>query len=267
MPAAVRLSLWVTAFWSRRPGNGPTGPEADSLRAAVRLAQRDLDVCDLPLDRLQLWADLGERALFVALPSPGRAIGLPRCEPAVQAAAIDAGEAVFVAGLGGLMVPAFDTFGRPEDQGWRVTWTAHDAGPVPRHELEMLDLRELDRRLREAVLEAAEPLERSSLAQLGTGRTTDWSGRGGLSPADLAGARLADPAWGLPADTPPSAARVMQTAARLAIMADEGRWSGPTLASAGSLAREQALARLSATADEVLAGATNIAAMTIAGWR
>lgn len=270
MPAAVRLSLWVTTFWSEQLERGSGRSGLSTLDEAVRLAQRDLDVCEMPLDRLHLWSDLGEQALFVALPGPGRLTGLPRCDCAAQTAAITAGEAVFVAGLGGLLTPTFDTFGRSDDQGWRVTWTAFDASPVPRHEFEMLDLRELDRQLREAVLDSARALDRATLAPLGStgaGRTQDWSGRNSADLSTITRARMADPAWGLPPQTPPAAARVMQSAARLSIAASEGRQAGPALQSAGSMIREQALAGLAATADEVLAGAANVAAMTIAGWR
>ena len=61
LPASVRLALWITASW--RGDLGTT----DALGRAFP----DLDHVAGDLARLDVWRDLGEQALFVALPRPG----------------------------------------------------------------------------------------------------------------------------------------------------------------------------------------------------
>ena len=149
LPGSVRLALWVTSAW-----NG-----ALSLRAAQARSFPDLDHVAGDLDRLELWRDLGERALFVALPRPGDTSRMPLCSLPAAALAAEAGECVFVPSVGGLLVPKLTEFGPSGDTGWRVDWSAHDAQPVPRHRLEMIDLREVERTLVSRLREHTEAFE------------------------------------------------------------------------------------------------------------
>ena len=95
LPASVRLALWVTAAWR---GQLPT-------RDALARSFPDLDHVAGDLARLDVWRDLGEGALFVALPRPGDVSGMPKASSAAVAHAAEAGECVYVAGIGGLLVP------------------------------------------------------------------------------------------------------------------------------------------------------------------
>ena len=68
LPASVRLALWMTA----------RGAASSARRTPSRRAFPDLDHVAGDLARLDVWRDLGERALFVALPRPGDISGMPR---------------------------------------------------------------------------------------------------------------------------------------------------------------------------------------------
>jgi hypothetical protein len=249
LPASVRLALWATASWR---GDLPT---TDALRRAFP----DLDHVAGDLARLDVWRDLGERALFVALPRPGDASRMPRCSREAVAHAVDAGECVFVAGIGGVLVPSLSQFGPDGDVGHRADWTAYDADPVPRHRLEMLDLREIERGLLTSVREHTERLEAVG------GHPWDVDARA-EAVADLDAAR-----WGVPRDTSGRALRVMTIAANVSVLAH--RTAGLTgLGSAGvdvgtTSTRAMLLRDLASAADAALADATNVAVMSIAGWR
>lgn len=249
LPVSVRLALWGTLALAGRVG------AAD----VVQLAHPDVDaVAGDPAGRLELWRDLGEQVVLVALPHPGDLTGMPRCSPDVAGVAADAGECVYVAGIGGLLVPDQAEFGPVGDVGTRVDWQAYEAEPVPRHTLEMLSLSELERELAAAVGEASHDLERVH------GRP--WSS----APRDSADRRLAAGPWGLPADTSSRALRVMATAARVTTIADEGlvlAASGPALDLHSSRHREMGLRTLQGRADRTLAAAANLAVMDLAGWR
>ena len=77
LPASVRLALWTTAAWNGGP----------SLEKALAAALPDVDHVAGDLGRLDLWHDLGERALLVALPAPGDLAGVPSARPEAQGAA------------------------------------------------------------------------------------------------------------------------------------------------------------------------------------
>ncbi|HET7398089.1 MAG TPA: hypothetical protein VFJ94_06165 [Intrasporangium sp.] len=249
LPASVRLALWATAAWH---GHLP------SDRVVAR-ALPDVDHVAGDLDRLELWRELGEGALFVALPRPGDPTSVPRSSPEALAAAVDAGECVFVAGIGGLLVPSLSDYGTAGDTGLRADWTAYDCDPTPRHRLEMLDLRHTERTLLESVRRYAEQLEAVG------GAPWDEHHR------EAAEGAVRRAVWGLPDVTPDRAVRVLTLAARVAALADTARVGaalprGPVAADA--TARREALLRsVRGDADTALGEAANVAVMAIAGWR
>lgn len=250
LPASVRLALWATASW-----NG-----ASPLEAAVAAALPDVDHVAGDLGRLELWRDLGERALLVALPAPGDLTGLPGAPPDAQGAAAEAGECVFVPGVGGLLVPTHATFGSDRgsalDTGTRVDWRAWDADPVPRHRVEALEPSQLERHLRLELLEVTEALDRVG------GRPFSASAARDLADAALGGR------WGLPDGLPPRAQRVIALAGTVGQIVDAGL-GGPddALSTAISQSRRSLLLRLQRSADRALADATNAACAVLAGWR
>lgn len=255
LPLSVRFALWATAALSTSSGSG-LDPEV-----AVRAAHPDVDhVTGDPGARLELWRDFGESAVLVALPRPGDITGMPRCGLDGSGAAATAGECVFVAGMGGLLVPALSTFGPVHDEGVQVEWTAYDSEPVARYQLEALSLRDLDRELTQAVRDGATAFE--GLA----GRP--WSS----APREDAERRLGSRTMtqlGVPDATSPRALRVMLEAARVGVIADEGLRlaATPSLDLYSSGRRETGLRSLQSVADHVLAGAANLAVMQLAGWR
>ena len=101
----------------------------------------------------------------MALPAPGDLAGVPGAPAEAQGAAAEAGECVFVPGVGGMLVPTVAVFGPSSgsrlDTGTRVDWRAFDADPVPRHRVEALEPSQLERHLRQELLDATEALERS----------------------------------------------------------------------------------------------------------
>ena len=245
----MRLALWVTAAWH----------DAVSLPAALARSFPDLDHVAGDLGRLEVWHDLGERALFVALPRPGDMSRMPLCSLPAAALAAEAGECVFVPSLGGLLVPKLTEYGPSGDTGWRVDWSAHDAQPVPRHRLEMIDLRDVERTLVSRLKEHTDAFERVG--------GTPW-GAAARAEAETA---LDTRPWGLPDDTPGKALRVMSLAATAAVLARRARRLtslGSDGLDLGTSARRESLVRsLAADADDALGDATNVAVMSLAGWR
>jgi len=249
LPASVRLALWVTASW-----HGEV-----STKEALARAFPDVDHVAGDLARLDVWRDLGERVLFVALPRPGDLSRMPHGSAAAAAHAADVGECVFVAGIGGVLVPTLSEFGPEGDVGLRADWTAYEADPVARHRLEMLDLREIERHLVSRLHEHAARFESVGGHPWRTEARAD-------ADADLDAAL-----WGIPKRTSGRALRVMGLAANVSLLAHRtSRLAG--LGSdgldAGTAATRRLLLRdLAADADAALADATNVAVMTIAGWR
>lgn len=249
LPASVRLALWTTVAW--------TG--GLSVAAAVARSFPGVDHVTGLEPTLRAWGDVGEQALFVALPRPGDLSGLPRCTPAVAGHAAEAGECVHVAGVGGILVPTQSEFGPEGDTGLRIDWTVYDAEPTPRHRLEMLDLRETERRLLDEMRVKTEQFEAAG------GHPWDWRARA------EAESGLRHTLWGLPEQLAPRALHVMAVAATVGQLADRAR-SLTGLGAHGadattSARREQLLRSLSAGADAALAQATNVAVMALAGWR
>ena len=161
----MRVALWTSFAWSA--GAEPT--------AVLRRALPDVDLVLGLEERLGLWRELGEQAVYAALPRPGAAGLLPRCGTDAYGAATSAGEAVFVAGVGGLAVPRLVTFGAENEarteaatgsgqrtasrsRGLAVRWETFDAEPVPVHRMSGLDVAGADRRLRTEVHDAIDRL-------------------------------------------------------------------------------------------------------------
>lgn len=223
----------------------------------VAKAHPDIDHVTGELDHLSLWHDLGERAVLVAIPRPGKLSGMPRGSVELVAAATDAGECVFVPGVGGALVPTIETFGSSADQGTQVTWTAYDADPVQTHVLEALSLSEIELTLRQAVLEAA--------AMIDALDTKPWSSRLRSLADDLPGK-----GWGLPEGLPPRAQRIMAMASQIGSAAELGlsiHAESQVLTSQLTEQRRLLLTDLDAVADMAMAAAATVAALSLAGLR
>ncbi len=249
LPASVRLALWVTHSWNGGP------PLVQSLARSFP----DLDHVAGDLARLEVWNDLGERALFVALPRPGDTSRMPPGSLGASALATDVGECVFVPGIGGVLVPTLSEFGPEGDVGVRADWTAFEADPVPRHRLEMLDLRQVHRTLLARLSEHAEHFESVGGAPWGADARADIESRVGTT------------RWAVPGSTPGRALTVMALAADVSRVAH--RTGQLTSLGSGGLdaatatSRGRLLRAVASDADDALTDATNIAVMTIAGWR
>lgn len=247
LPASVRLALWVTHSWNGGP----------PLRSALARSFPDLDHVAGDLHRLDVWCDLGERALFVALPRAGDTTRMPPGSAAAEAT--DVGECVFVPALGGVLVPTLTEFGPPGDTGVRADWRAFEADPMPLHRLEMLDLRQVHRTLLGQLAAHADRFESVGGAPWGA------EVRGDVEHGD------GPTAWGVPDATPAGVVPVMGLAAGVSRVAHRtgaltALGSGG-LSAATSAARAMLLRSLAADADDALTDAANIAVMTIAGWR
>jgi hypothetical protein len=248
LPVCLRLSLWATAAFAGQL----------SVDEAVTRAHPDLDHVTGGLGRLSLWRDLGERALLVALPRPGNLSGMPRGSADLIAAATDAGECVYVPGIGGALVPTIEHFGPDGDQGTEVTWSAYDCDPVPVHALEALSLSEIDRRFRQELMDQTRAIEDLD--------AKPWVGSPFRSIAD----ELSLGQWGLPAGMPSRAIKIITMAASVAIatelgLSDEAQsqvLTGPVAAR-----RHLLLTALDASADTAMAAAATVAALSIAGLR
>ena len=138
LPASVRVALWGTAALA---GQLP-------VEEVPHRALPDIDECTGLVEPLSLWRDLGERAVLVALPRPGDVVGVPRGTPDLLGAATAAEECVLVPGVGGALVPNVEQFGPEGDQGWIVRWEKFAADPVPTHQVEALDLGQVELGLR-----------------------------------------------------------------------------------------------------------------------
>ena len=246
LPVSVRLSLWATAAYA---GQLP-------LEAVVGRAHPDIDHVAGATDRLSLWRDLGERAVLVALPRPGKLSGMPRGSAALIAAATDAGECVYVPAVGGALVPTIEHFGPDDDQGTQVTWTAYDCDPVPAHALEALSLGEIElgfRRELAACTGAIEALD-----------ATAWAGSELRSMAD----QRSSSQWGLPDGLPRRATNVITMAALVGVATELGlstRAQSQVLTSVVAEQRRVLLTDLDAIADTAMAAAATAAALSMAG--
>ena len=245
LPASVRIALWVTSAWAR----------GTSLDSAMESALPDVDAVGPGIRTLELWRDLGERTVLVALPVSGDLTSLPGCDAQTRASAVEAEECLVAPGLGALLIPSWSTFG-PEgatgaDSGSRLDWTAHDCEAVPTHRVAALDPRESTRLLTTTVLETTEQLDAL-----------------GGRPFDATAAREALPRpenWALPDELPGPVLRAITFAAAISAAAAaglDGPQDGPD---AWTQQRRLDLLRgLHRAAEHTLADATNAGVSAVA---
>lgn len=202
LPASVRIALWVTSAWTR----------GETLDSAITSALPDIDAVGPGVRTLDLWHELGERTVLVALPTSGDISRLPGCGSDARSAAVEAQECLVAPGLGALLVPEWSTFGPPGaigvDSGTRLDWTAYDCDPVPTHRVDALDPREATRLLTTTVLEMTEQLDAL-----------------GGQPFDATSAREALPrpgSWALPDELPGPVLRAITFAAAISNAATAG---------------------------------------------
>jgi hypothetical protein len=248
LPVCVRLSLWATAAYAGRL----------SIDAAVRAAHPDLDDVSGDLDHLSLWRELGERAVLVALPRPGNLSGMPRGSAELISAATDAGECVYVPGIGAALVPAIEHFGPADDLGTRVTWSAYNCEPVPVHALEALSLSEIELQFRQELTEHTRAIEALD--------ARPWAGSPFRSMAD----QLSVAQWGLPDGMPARATSIITMAAAVGVATELGlsdEAQSQVLTGMVAEQRRVALTSLDAIADSAMAAAATISALSIAGLR
>jgi len=247
LPLALRLALWGTRWLHGQA----TVEEVVERTHAGLVTDATGDVETVLAD----WAEAGETAVFLAIPRPGAPAGMPPAHPDALGAATAAGQAAYAPTVGGLLVPAVAGFGSDGDRGLLASWTAYPAQPVPRHVAEATDLRDLSRRLAEAVQETTE--------RLAAAGGIPWRGWEATTEP-----RRHVP--GLPDRLAPRAVHLLDradTVAGLAVAGLEVESDGAALDASTSLVRATALRRLLAEAQDVLVGATNVLAMEIAGWR
>ncbi|MEO6019368.1 MAG: hypothetical protein ABIP45_03855 [Knoellia sp.] len=238
LPASVRIALWVTSAWTR----------GASLESAIESALPDIDAVGAGIRTLELWHDLGECTVLVALPVSGDLTSLPSCDAETRASAIEAEECLIAPGLGALLVPSWSMFGPPGatgvDAGTRMDWTAHDCDPVPTHRVEALDPRDSTRLLTTTVLEMTEQLDAL-----------------GGQPFDATSARAALPrpdTWALPDELPGPVLRAITFAAAISTACAAGL-DGPQDGPDGWTQRRRLdlLRALHRAAEHALADATN----------
>lgn len=253
LPASVRVALWGTAALAGQL----------SVEEVPRRALPDIDECSGLVEPLTLWRDLGERAVLVALPRPGDVTGVPRGAPDLLGAATAAEECVLVPGLGGALVPQVQQFGPEGDQGWIVRWESFAADPVPTHQVEALDLGQVELGLR---IQLADQTQ--ALARVGGVPFVDTAApHASRARAAVRGSTLTGP-WGLPEGIPARAARVIDLAGTVLQVTDAGLGHGAQSLDAGTTTtRADLLRHLQGTAARALADATNAAVLALTGWR
>ena len=248
LPVCVRLALWATAAYAGRL----------TVHEAVDRAHPDLDHVTGDIDRLTLWRELGERAVLVALPRPGNFSGMPRGSVELIAAATEAGECVFVPGIGAALVPTIEHFGPADDQGTQVIWSAYDCDPVPVHMLDALSLREIDQGFRQELMEQTGAIEDLD--------AKPWADSPFRSMADELDIRQ----WGLPDGLPSRATKIITMAATVGVATELGlsdQAQSQVLTGTIAERRRMLLTRLDASADKAMAAAATVAALSLAGLR
>lgn len=247
LPASVRVALWATAAYAG----------SLALPAALARALPDVHHVTGDLDRLALWRELGERVVLVALPRPGDLGGLPHGHPDLTAAAVEAGECVYVPALGGALVPCIEEFGPEGDRGTQVTWTAYDCDPVPVHRLEALSMNEIELRFRQDLQDCTRRIDALE--------AKPWAGSPLRAMADE---RTGRGHWGLPEGLAPRAHTVLAMAATVGVATELGLAHGsPALSSTVDERRRALLAELASVADHAVADAATVAALALAGLR
>jgi hypothetical protein len=245
LPASVRVALWASASLNGRSG------QADVVARALP----DIDAVQGLDEALGWWRDVGEQVVLVALPRPGRHGGMPSGPAEMVAAALAAEELLFVPGVGGALVPQISDYGPADDTGWRIDWTPFSCDPVPRHVVQAMSVSEAELRLRTTL---AQLTDRLSL--------TPGSPMAGAAAEALARRGIRED-WGLPEGLPRRCAKVVELAGAVLHLSDVGLSdSMQSVDSASTTAREPVLRQLRDEASEALATATNVAALSYAGW-
>ncbi len=246
LPASVRVALWATeAFSGRLP-----------LEKVGSLSLPDIDDISGLTPMLQVWRDVGERVVMVALPRPGSFAGMPTGPASLSAAAQAAEEVVFVPGLGGALVPEITEYGPREDRGWRANWTAYPSDPLPAHVAQALDLADVQLRLRTTIAEVSEQLSMTPGSPL-AGAATELMAR-----------RRLQQDWGMPSTAPRRATQVIELAGSVLAMADIGLDDQmQSIDSSNTQTRERLLRALHAEGVAALVTGTNVAVQHMAGWR
>lgn len=246
LPAAVRLSLWVTAAWAGHL----------DLEEALRQALPDADQVAGDVGHLATWQDFGERVLACALPRAGDISGMPRGNPELNAAATETGECVYVPAIGGALVPSVEVFGPAGDEGMTVRLTAYDCAPTPAHRLEELHESQIERELRTRLAHATSALKSLDIQP--------FAGSSLRAQADEVAALRE---WGLPSGLPGRAIRILQTAGTVGAAVDFALDHPTAIDLASDVERQQALRELQAATDRAMARATTAAALHLAGMR
>lgn len=256
LPRSVLLAAWGSAVLTGREQmaraiNVITGEDEPHVVSRDGAPPEDGD--DL-LGLLSGWAARGVREVAVRLPVPGDLVGL--AGPAsFNTAALASGECV-VAGPdeGGRTwgaVPEVMEFGSEGDRGYLVTWHVQEV--AARQVTDIESVAEAALALRQAVLEAADDLDRLDVARWGP-RTGDLTH--GLVRDSLRATAT------LPADTPPRCIKVITSALELrAVVALAEQDDGGSITSAEAAARAGVLRRLDGVARRGLVAAVNAASM------
>lgn len=246
LPAAVRLSLWVTAAWAGHV----------DLQDALRRALPDVDHVDGEVGHLQLWQELGERVLACALPRSGDLTSMPRGNPDLTAAAVEAGECVYVPSVGGALVPSVEIYGPTGDEGTAVHLTAYDCAPTPAHRLEELHESQIEREFRSRLAQSTSALEALDVQPFIGSPLRAMAD-------DVVGLRE----WSLPPGLPGRALRILQTAGTVGAAVDLALQQSPAVDVTSDVGRRRALLELQSASDSALAGAATAAALHLAGMR
>jgi hypothetical protein len=183
---------------------------------------------------------------------------MPRGSADLFAAATEAGECVYVPGIGAALVPTIENFGPADDQGTRVTWSSYDCDPVPVHTLEALSLGEIERGFRQELTERTLAIEALDAGP--------WAGSALRSKAD----ELSIGQWGLPGGLPSRATHIITMAAVIGVATELGlsdQAQSQVLTGTVAEQRRIQLNCLDASADVAMAAAATVAALSMAGLR
>ncbi|MGB7448263.1 MAG: hypothetical protein WA892_03955 [Ornithinimicrobium sp.] len=245
LPASVRVALWASAALNSHADL--SGLDAHALP--------DIDEVRGLGEALRGWRDVGEQVVLVALPRPGRHHGLPAGPADMVAAALASEEVVFVPGVGGALVPQVSAYGPEGDQGWRIDWTAFSADPVPRHIVQAMSVSEAELRLRTTLAQLTDRLSMTPGSPM-AGAAAEVFARRGMGED-----------WGLPSGLPRRCAKVVELAGAVLHLSDVGLSDGmQSVDSASTTTREAVLRQLRDAASDALVTATNVAALSYAGW-
>lgn len=223
----------------------------DPVAALVDIARRggSADQVRLPIERLKSWQAAGAALVLLDLPRPGR-LGLASTLPSSSRdAALAAGEVLIVADGSGALIPGRETYGPIGDRGTSLTWHHVSAAPVPEYRYRLLDRRQVEQELIEAVQLASRAL---------TGLRRGWGTSG-----SAAGPRTV----ALPHGIPAALQDLIGRAAALASMALDGLAEQELSSSVdlhAATRRGAALRALASAATAALVDATNLAALAVA---